>query len=114
MAEEKPSMAEPQGFVVVFTTAVHLTIADPDVFERVTGPNGDDWRKQLYNLHTRDDVLEHLAYNCVANDVRNASLLDGWADLPKKAVQMHRLEPFYDVDQIYADSPRPSREAADE
>jgi hypothetical protein len=109
---EKPSMAEPQGFVVVFTTAVHLTIADPRVFDRVTGPEGDEFRAQLYDLRAQDDVLEHLAYNCVANDQRDATLLDGWADLPKKAVQMHRLEPFYDVDQVYPDSPHPVKERA--
>ena len=44
---------------VVVSREVEIAISDPDVIERVTGPNGDEWRAQLYDLRTRDDVLEH-------------------------------------------------------
>ena len=67
---------------------VEIEIRDPDVIERVTGPDGDEWRSQIYNLESEDDVLKHLAYNCAVNGAKNASLLDGWADLPAEAVAM--------------------------
>lgn len=81
-------MSEATKHKVILEVEVEVEIADPDVIERVTGPSGDEWRSQLYNLHTEGDVLEHLAYNCAVNRCENASLLDGWADLPKEAVQM--------------------------
>lgn len=81
-----------------FHVEVRITINDPDVIERVTGPGGDEWRSQLYNLYTEKDVLDHLAYNCIANGEQNASRLDGWADLPKEAVEMEIRE----VDQGFA------------
>lgn len=71
---------------------VEIDINDPDVIERVTGPKGDEWRAQLYNLHTEEDVLQHLAYNCAVNGQQNAASLDGWADLPVDAVQMQVAE----------------------
>lgn len=83
---------EPQKKVVTFIVDVELQIADPDVIERVTGPGGDEWREQLYDLHTEQDVLKHLAYNCVANGCENATMLDGWADLPREAVRMRVAE----------------------
>lgn len=73
---------------VTMEVEVEVEISDPDVIERVTGPGGDEWRAHLYDLRTEADVLEHLAYNCVANRCESAWLLDGWADLPKEAVQM--------------------------
>ena len=73
---------------VLLEVEVEIEVNDPDVIERVTGPKGDEWRAQLYDLHTEANVLEHLAYNCAVNHCENASLLDGWADLPAEAVQM--------------------------
>jgi len=76
---------------VLRTTAeipVKVTINDPDVIARVTGPNGDEWRAQLYNLHTESDVLDHLAHNCVLNGVEQVNRLDGWGDLPDGAATM--------------------------
>jgi hypothetical protein len=77
---------------VEFTRTVVVTVNDPDVIERVTGPNGDNWREQLYDLHSEEDVLAHLAYNCVANGCENARMLDGWADLPADAVTMEVVD----------------------
>lgn len=39
----------------------------------------DEWRSQLYDLHTPVDIAEHIAYNLVINQV-GLSNLDGWAD----------------------------------
>lgn len=81
---------EAQKFTVNVEVAVEIEINDPDVIERITGPGGDEWRAHVYRgIRTEEDVLNHLAYNCVANGVENAALLDGWADLPRDAVQMH-------------------------
>lgn len=67
---------------------VSVTVKNEDAIERVTGPNGDEWRSQFYPLYTRDDVLGHFAYNAVANAVRDAKRLDGWADLADGDVTM--------------------------
>jgi hypothetical protein len=73
---------------VSFEGNVLVEVNDPDVIERVTGPGGDEWRAQLYPLHTAEDVLHHLAYNCVHNGAKNLKFLDGWADLPEDAATM--------------------------
>lgn len=78
--------------IVVISQQVRVQVNDPDVIDRVTGPKGDEWRAQLYDLNTEEDVLQHLAYNCLANGAENAMLLDGWADLPEDAVVMS-IEP---------------------
>ena len=74
--------------IVVLSQQVRVTVNNSDVIERVTGPKGDEWRAQLYNLRTEEDVLAHLAYNALANGCENATMLDGWADLPADAVSM--------------------------
>lgn len=84
--------------VAEFLVAAEVTINDPDVIERVTGPKGDEWRGDLYDLHTEEDVINHLAYNCLANGCENATMLDGWADLPAEAVEMRRVIAPYEYD----------------
>ena len=71
---------------------VSVSINDPDVIERVTGPGGDEWRSRAYNLRTKDDVVRHLAYNAIANGIDRANRLDGWADLPDDAATMVVLD----------------------
>lgn len=78
----------PRKFRVTVAIDVEVTVNDPDVFERVTGPNGDEWRAHLYNFTTEDQIVRHLAYNCAVNSEVNACQLDGWADLPKTAVNL--------------------------
>lgn len=75
-----------------FNVGVTVTVEDgSDAIERITGPNGDDWRSNFYGLYTEEEVIRHLAYNCVANGIEDASRLDGWADLPPGEVTM-RIE----------------------
>lgn len=76
---------------VALDATAQITINDPDVIERVTGPGGDEWRSKLYNLHTEEDVLSHLAFNCLFNGVEQVNRLDGWADLPDDAATMARV-----------------------
>lgn len=79
---------KPYKRTVMVTVPVEVAINDPDVVERVTGPGGDEWREHLYKIYDEDDVLEHLAYNLVANAVRDVRGLDGWADLDPGAATM--------------------------
>ena len=85
-------MAEsPERFTVDCSTEVEVTINDPDVVERVTGPKGDEWRAQLYDLRTREDVVKHLAIAHLITGHESASKLDGWADLPADAATMETV-----------------------
>lgn len=71
---------------------VFIEIHDREPIERITGPNGDEWRAQMYDLRTEDDVLNHWAYNAVANGIVDVCQLDGWADVPAETVTF-RVEP---------------------
>ena len=41
----------------------------------------DDWRSVLYDLHTPEEIAEHIGWNLCARNVK-LSNLDGWADQP--------------------------------
>ena len=41
----------------------------------------DDWRSQLYQLYTPEEIAEHIAYNLLINKWPLSSL-DGWANQP--------------------------------
>jgi hypothetical protein len=90
-------VSEPRVFTVSMERRVRVTINDPDVLERITGPDGDEWRAQIFKLYGEEDVLNHLAANCLVNGLENARLLDGWADLPAEAV---RMEPDTHVEPL--------------
>lgn len=57
-------------------------VPQPDV------KGGRGWRNYMYDLQTREEVLEHLAFNVVANHVDDIRMLDGWADVEENVVQM--------------------------
>lgn len=42
----------------------------------------------IYTMESREDVLEHLAYNAVINGQRDATRLDGWANVPAEHLSM--------------------------
>lgn len=83
------SSRTPQGYRVDATVSVSFKVNNPDAIERVTGPNGDEWRKYGYSLHTVNDVLEHWTYNVICNGIADISRLDGWADLEDDAVTVN-------------------------
>lgn len=69
---------------------VLVDIHDPDVIERITGPGGDEWRSRFYNsIRTAEDVVEHFAFNALANGVTEVNRLDGWGDVAHDAVDIH-------------------------
>jgi hypothetical protein len=90
--------SETKTYIVPLIIEVRVTVTNPDVIERVTGHAGDEWRKHLYDLRTRDDVLTMLADNAFRNDIDRARALDGWADLPDAAATMEVLKDNCQVD----------------
>lgn len=81
-------IGQSRKFRVSYTVDVEVVVNDPDVFDRITGPKGDEWRAVFYGLHTEHDVIGHLAFNALLNDVRQAYDLDGWGDLDADAATM--------------------------
>lgn len=75
-------------FKVTHEVTVEVEV-DEDVIKEATS---EDWRKSFYNLHTPEDVAEHLAYNCVANCVEDVTVLDGFAHLKPKQVKFGKKE----------------------
>lgn len=91
---------KPYKRVVMVTVPVEVAINDPDVVGRITGPGGDEWREHLYKLDTEDEVLEHLAYNLIANGVSQVRRLDGWADMPNDAATMSFGDDDFDFEVV--------------
>ena len=49
--------------------------------DRVIDVVDDEWRSQLYDLYTPEDIAKHIAYNLLVNKWE-LSTLDGWTDQP--------------------------------
>jgi hypothetical protein len=71
---------------VEMLASVTIKMTDREPIERVVGPDGDNWRSQMYDLHTEADVLEHWAGNALRNGIVDVCQLDGWADVPAETV----------------------------
>ncbi len=63
-------------FTVRFHGDVEVRLDDA-VIDAVT----EEWRGKFYDLHSPEDIAQHIAYNYIANNAR-LSQLDGWADQP--------------------------------
>jgi len=84
---------------VTMSAVVHIDI-DPGLCSNVisrcvdnepdTNGRGETrgWREFYYDLRTEEDVLGHLAFNCLVNGTEDIRRLDGWADVPEDAVRM--------------------------
>ncbi len=70
--------------------AVRIEINDSDVVDRVVN-NVDNWQGTYYRMTTEQEVVDHLAYNCIANGIELVNRLDGWADMDDGAARM-RIE----------------------
>lgn len=87
-------------FDVEVRCTVRVTVTDPDVVRRCVENHddrgvpqrdvqgGEGWWNVYYPTKTRDAVLAHLACNAVANHLRRAVDLDGWADVEPDAAIM--------------------------
>ncbi|GAG42788.1 unnamed protein product, partial [marine sediment metagenome] len=47
--------------------------------EKVIDAVDDEWRAQMYNLHTPEEIAGHIAYNLVLHKIR-LTMVDGWAN----------------------------------
>lgn len=63
--------------------------APADVISRGTTA---EFRESLYDFKSEDEVIEHLAYNCIVNGVEDAIRLDGWADLKPGVLTMQVVD----------------------
>jgi len=63
-------------FQIEFTGSATLELDD-----QVIDVVDDAWRAGLYDLHTPEEIAEHIAYNLIFNKW-SLSALDGWADQP--------------------------------
>lgn len=95
-------------YLVTSTVYVTVTVRNPAVIERVTGPGGGEWRSQYYpTIETAEDVVEHFAFNAITNGVHDITRLDGWADCDKDDVlieieDMDQTTEIDDIDQELA------------
>ena len=63
----------------------------------------DDWRSQLYNLRSPEEIAAHVAYNLLITKWP-LSKLDGWADQPNEnAVIVEELDADLTVNEISKD-----------
>ena len=79
-------------FYIQFVVSANL-ILDDQVIDAVD----DDWRDQLYNLHTPEQIASHIAYNMLANRAE-LSGMDGWADQPSKNAEI--VCPDWECEQV--------------
>lgn len=71
----------------VQVTVVATLTVDDSVFKEVLN---DDWRKQFYPFTTREEVVEHLAFNLLQE--RPLSSLDGFARLEDDKVTVTEVD----------------------
>lgn len=63
---------------VEIRATVLIHVHDDEVFTRI---EEDDFKQSIGTYDSRQEVLEHFAFNAIANGVTDARSLDGWADL---------------------------------
>lgn len=80
-------------FYVIWQVECEIEL-DEEIIERVD----DEWRGVFYNLHSAEDVANHIAYNLVFNRVGFTDL-DGWADMKDSTARLV----FEDVEDVFTD-----------
>jgi hypothetical protein len=97
---------ENKQYIVDFMVDVKVTINDPDVIDRCVNNHDDQgipqsdqrgssgWRNMFYDLREKEEVIKHLAHNCLYNGITRANRLDGWADCDDDAATME----IFDID----------------
>ena len=53
------------------------------------------------NIITEDQIKEHWAYNLLVNGVKDASSLDGWADLPSGTITFDVLRNTFEIEENF-------------
>ena len=75
-------------FKVTYEVVVEVDI-DEAVISEVTSP---DWQKEFYDLNTASDVADHIVFNVVANDIRDVTMLDGFAHFKMELVRYSNFD----------------------
>lgn len=91
MSEVDPDDVPTGDWFVDVMSSVKIKVTDPEHILRAVNNHTDagipategekGFQDYYYGPMTVDEVMQHLAFNCVANGVEDASRLDGWADL---------------------------------
>lgn len=81
-----PKNPERKEFRVKLTCYVTLRIS-PTVLAGVD----DGWRQTYYQLHSDEDVAQHIAYNMVVNDL-SLQQIDGFADRKEREAEVFDTE----------------------
>ena len=86
-------------FKVTHEVTVELEIDDKVIKEATS----EEWKKSFYDLKTPEDVAEHIAYNAVANDIRDVTVLDGFAHLDKDSVKYIKFDYYFTLAEATED-----------
>jgi len=78
-----------------FEVGIH-TYVEIELDDAVINVVDDEWRSQLYNLKTPEEIAEHVAYNLVINKA-HLSQLDGWVDQPDENAKLISKEPDWNM-----------------
>lgn len=95
-------------------TSVKITVTDAEHILRAVnnhtdagvpaGPGEKGFQDFYYGPMTVEEVMQHLAYNAIANGIEDASRLDGWADLPPDVLTMS-VEEVVEWERVLAPEP---------
>ena len=62
-------------------------VATLEIDDAVINAVDDDWRSSLYDLHTPEEIAQHIGFNLIVNGLHLSSM-DGWADQDNNLVQI--------------------------
>lgn len=75
------------------TAEVTFTIAEGVNLTHWVNPDTGKLQHRMDGIYegvrTEEELLKHLAYNAIFNNVYDASRLDGWGDLERDQITMH-------------------------
>lgn len=98
---KKPPKKGMRRFTVTMTAEMTLDVSQELLDEVLT----DEWRAQMYQLHTPEEVAHHLAFNLIQG--RSFQSLDGFAMLPDNAVEEVSSELFDEEVEEIKPEPKP-------
>ena len=81
-----------------------LVVIQVNDYEAIARCFTEEWRGSFYDFYEEEDVLSHLAWNCLHNGYRDASQMDGWADLERGVVTMRNERTTWDGSDVYVTS----------
>lgn len=80
-------------FEIEYTVRATIEVAD-----QVIDVVDDEWRRDLYNLRTPEEIIEMVARNMIQG--RSLSELDGWADQPDNNAKLHIIDEEITIEEL--------------